>query len=393
MGKFKQIKARLQLSLMALLLTAIIVVNLTVKGSISLPVCGSVFALFSLGTWFIVGRLSATMMVKKEELENQIQERTRALEFTTEKLQTAMDELQLHQQKIIHQETQKSLTSIVSGFGHEINNPLTGILGYIDLMELNDDLSAYSKKRLEGIKDQAIRIKEVIGQLNWLDPELEQVKGSINLANLLEKLVKIISKEEKDIRLETDFSAEELIVKGNHFALWQVFEGAVENAVEAIKDRQVRNGHIKVVLKRSADRQYARAEIHDNGGGFENPQKAFNPFYTTKPRTRKRGIGLAIAYNIVQEHNGNIIVENNDTNGQGATVAIYLPLCHECYNPHHSKQDESNKNESNKNESNINESNKNESNINDEMKSQETIHYKKTMIGGLNHVKSIEERL
>lgn len=337
MGKIKRLKASLQLSLMALLLTAIIAVNLAINGRISLPVCTTVFALFSIGSWLIINRMTAAILNQKEELEKQLHDRNYTLEFTTEKLQAAMDELNVHQQQVIHEETQKSLTSIVSGFGHEINNPLTGILGYIDLMELNDDLSPYSKKRLDGIKDQAIRIKEVIDQLNWLDPELEQVKSSIDLANMLEKLVKIISKETKSIQLETDLYHRDLIVKGNHFALWQVFDGIMENSVEAIKDRRVTNGCIRVSLRQAPDLQYAVVEFQDNGGGFESPEKAFNPFYTTKPRVHKRGIGLAIAYNVVQEHNGNIIIENNDT---GATVAVYLPLCTEKTGETHFKSED-----------------------------------------------------
>jgi C4-dicarboxylate-specific signal transduction histidine kinase len=65
-------------------------------------------------------------------------------------------------------------------------------------------------------------------------------------------------------------------------------------------------------------------EISDNGGGFKNLEKAFDPFYTTKSRTQKKGIGLTIAYNIIQEHAGNIVVSNNENHG--ATVAVYLKM-------------------------------------------------------------------
>jgi len=109
----------------------------------------------------------------QKDLENQVFRRTEALNSANEKLRQAMDELKYTQKQIIQVETQKSLTSIVSGFAHEINNPLTGILGYIDLMELNDSLSPYSQRRLEGIKDMALRIKDIIDELNQLDPEIE----------------------------------------------------------------------------------------------------------------------------------------------------------------------------------------------------------------------------
>jgi two-component system NtrC family sensor kinase len=65
-------------------------------------------------------------------------------------------------------------------------------------------------------------------------------------------------------------------------------------------------------------------DIMDNGGGFKNLEKAFDPFYTTKSRTQKKGIGLTIAYNIIQEHAGNIVISNNGTHG--ATVSVYLKM-------------------------------------------------------------------
>jgi signal transduction histidine kinase len=266
----------------------------------------------------------------QKDLENQVYRRTEALDTANTKLKEAMAELKYTQKRIIQTETQKSLTSIVSGFAHEINNPLTGILGYIDLMELNNDLSPYSRRRLEGIKGQALRIKDIIDDLNQMDPEIEQTKREINLTNLLEKLIKIIGKENADtgIRFETDFMDGEMIVYGNHFALWQVLEGIVENAIEAIRERDVKEGKILVTLKKSPDATGAVIDILDNGGGFENIDKAFNPFYTTKNRTQKRGIGLAIAFNLVREHKGKISIHNQEEpqGEKGAKVSVHLPL-------------------------------------------------------------------
>lgn len=267
-----------------------------------------------------------------KNLENQVYHCTKALNTANENLKNAMEELNYTQKRSIQAETQKSLTSIVSGFAHEINNPLTGILGYIDLMELNNELSPYSKRRLEGIKDQALRIKDIIDDLNQLDPEIEQTKMEINLSNLLEKLVKIIGKENQDtgIQFEIDFIEEDIYVYGNHFALWQVFEGIVENSIEAVREKNMGKGKIRVTLKKSPDATYAITEIIDNGGGFENIDKAFNPFYTTKNRAQKKGIGLSIAFNLIQEHKGKIAINNESETGKGkgAKVTVNLPFHH-----------------------------------------------------------------
>jgi signal transduction histidine kinase len=269
----------------------------------------------------IMTELSAT----QKDLESQVILQTNELNSANEKLRDALAELKYTQKKIIQTETQKSLTSIVSGFAHEINNPLTGILGYIDLIELNDSLPHHSKRRLEGIKDQALRIKDVIDELNQLDPEIEQSKLEINLANLLEKLVKIIKKNEdhSGIEFEVLLPNDEIIVFGNHFSLWQVFEGIIENSIEAIKDGNIYNGHIRVTLAIDPESDAAVTEITDNGGGFKNLDKAFNPFYTTRNRTKKRGIGLSIAFNLIQEHKGTISIRNAD---EGAAVKVILPF-------------------------------------------------------------------
>lgn len=267
----------------------------------------------------------AELKKTRQNLEGEIQRRSEILDETYQKLQKAMEELKNTQQKIIQTEKQKSLTTIVAGFAHEINNPLTGILGYIDLMELRDDISPYLKNKLALIKDQSFRIKNILKELNQLNPEIGQAKLEIDLSNLLEKLVKTIKgkHENEEIRFIKQFTDETIFVIGNHFSLWQVFEGIIENAVEAIFDNHIRDGQIKIQLKKSIDKASAIVEVRDNAGGFENIDKAFDPFYTTKSRTQKKGIGLSIAYNIIQENQGNILISND---GEGAVITVYLPL-------------------------------------------------------------------
>jgi C4-dicarboxylate-specific signal transduction histidine kinase len=258
------------------------------------------------------------------DLEKQVASRTSELNESNQKLQVAMQELRDTQRHIIQSEKQKSLTAIVSGFAHEINNPLTGILGYVDLIAIREDASPYIREKLNSIQKQAVRIKNIIDQLNQLNPDMEQVKMELSLSNLLEKLVKVISgrPENSEYTIVRNNFHNEVTIQGNHFALWQVFEGIVENAIEALRENNVQNGRIVIDLKRSMDGQQAIVDISDNGGGFKNLDKAFDPFYTTKNRTQKKGIGLTIAYNIIQEHQGNIVIRNNED--KGATVTIYL---------------------------------------------------------------------
>jgi C4-dicarboxylate-specific signal transduction histidine kinase len=268
------------------------------------------------------------------DLEKQVASRTRELNESNQKLQVAMQELRDTQRHIIQSEKQKSLTAIVSGFAHEINNPLTGILGYVDLIGIREDASPYIREKLNSIQKQAVRIKNIIDQLNQLNPDQEQVKMDLSLSNLLEKLVKVISSrpENSEYAIVRNNFHDDVIIQGNHFALWQVFEGIVENAIEALRENTIPNGRIVIDLKRSMDGRQAIVEISDNGGGFKNLDKAFDPFYTTKNRTQKKGIGLTIAYNIIQEHQGNIVIRNNEE--KGATVSVYLKIAEKKPNNH-----------------------------------------------------------
>jgi len=264
----------------------------------------------------------------QKSLEEQVKDRTNSLQEANKKLEEAMKEIKKTQLKTIQIEKQKSLTDIVAGFAHEINNPLSGIMGYIELIQLKNETSSYIKEKLENIKKQTIRIKNIIDDVKQINPEKSHTKFEIDLSNLLEKLIKIKTnkKENQLIYFEKQFIDKSLIVFGNHFALWQVFEYIIDNSIEAINEKKIENGKIKIVLKKSIDNTQVIVETIDNGEGFKNVEKAFDPFFTTKKRTQNKGIGLSIAYNLIKEHKGNIFISNYE---KGAKVTVYLPLINE----------------------------------------------------------------
>jgi len=261
---------------------------------------------------------------QKERLRQDVNNHANALNESGKKLNQALLELKDIQSQMAQAEKHRSLSAIVSGFAHEINNPLTGILGYLELLELQNDLNEVTMKRIGTIKTQAVRIKSIITELSQLDPDGKQVKMPINLSNLLEKLTKIYqSKNEKSqVVISANLCSDESLVFGNHFALWQVFEGLVTNAIEACTAHTPGSGKLLIETRISQDKRIT-VTVKDNGGGFKEPSKAFDPFYTTKNRTQRRGIGLSLAYKIIAEHGGTIAIKNQD---QGAIVTVTLPL-------------------------------------------------------------------
>ncbi len=266
-----------------------------------------------------------TIEKNERDLEIIIENRTKKLNETNLKLLETMEELKKTQINSLQTEKQKSLSAIVSGFAHEINNPLTGILGHLDLIDLKNDISDYAKDKHLSIRKQALRIRTIIKELNLLNPSSEQTKLNINLLNFFEKFIKVFNK--KDIFINIEFKTTKIFIDptitGNHFSLWMCFEGICENSLEAIKGNNIVNGEIIITLDESKDKKYAIISVCDNGGGFQNTEKVFDPFYTTKSRTQKKGIGLSIAYNMIREHDGTVEVSNND---KGGTVTIKLPL-------------------------------------------------------------------
>jgi signal transduction histidine kinase len=260
----------------------------------------------------------------QEELNKIIELKTNSLNETNLRLSKAMEELRKSQINKLQSEKQKSLSAIVSGFAHEINNPLTGIFGNLELLALKKDMPDYAMEKHMNIRKQALRIKTIVKELNLMSPDSDQTKLDINLNNFFEKFIKVMNK--KDISFKLEFKADSsnnIYITGNHFSLWMVFEGLCENAVEAIKENKIVNGEIILSLNESNDRKYAIITVCDNGGGFEDINKVFDPFYTTRSRTKKKGIGLSIAYNMIREHGGSIEAGNNDT---GGTITIKLPL-------------------------------------------------------------------
>ncbi len=266
-----------------------------------------------------------TIEKNQKDLETIIERRTQNLNDTNLQLHETMEKLKRSQLNRLQSEKQKSLSAIVSGFAHEINNPLTGIIGHLDLIELKDNIPDYAKEKHLSIRKQALRIKSIVKELNLLNPGPDHTKLDINLLNFFEKFIKVFNKKHIYINIEcsTNDINKNLIIHANHFSIWLVFEGICENALEAINGNNIINGEIKIELSESKDKKYVIIKVSDNGGGFENIEKAFDPFYTTKSRTKKKGIGLSIAYNMINEHNGIIEASNND---KGGTITIKLPI-------------------------------------------------------------------
>jgi two-component system, NtrC family, sensor kinase len=212
---------------------------------------------------------------------------------------------------------------LVSGVAHEVNNPLTAILGFADLL-MQRGLPEGAQKDLQVIVHEAQRTKQIVQNLLSFARQTPWQRQPVELNAILRRTLQLRSYDlashglEVLERLDDDLPS----VMGDPHQLQQVFLNILNNAYDAVNETG-RKGRIEVRTSHSA----AQVEVlfRDNGPGISHPELIFDPFYTTKEVGKGTGLGLSICYGIVREHNGEIVCHNNQ-DGPGATFIVRLPM-------------------------------------------------------------------
>lgn len=237
----------------------------------------------------------------------------------------AYDDLQRTQEQLLQSEKLRAMGQLVSGVAHELNNPLTAILGYAELLQ-GEALTAQMSDFTAKIVRQAQRTQRLVQNLLSFARQRKPEKKYVELAGVLQETIALRDYDFKrhDLTVETKFDSELPYVFADSHQLEQVFLNIVNNAVDSMKDAG-RGGTLRVSLTQSGDR--ICAEFHDSGTGIQEPQKVFDPFYTTKPIGKGTGLGLSICYGIVKEHGGELQAFN-DAEG-GAIFRVILPAAAE----------------------------------------------------------------
>jgi len=227
------------------------------------------------------------------------------------------------EQQLVQAERLAAMGQMIDGFAHELNNPLTAIMGAIDLLEASD--SEKSKKHLKLLKEQARRAVEVVQNLLFFSRP--PVRGSTRL-NLNELIQRTLLLHQYSLRLNNitvDFLPEPSLplMEGDANQLMQVFLNLVINAEQAIRSVRER-GTVRVRLGRG-DSELS-VTFQDDGPGVpeEMLTRIFDPFYSTKRPGGGTGMGLSVAMGIVKHHGGRI--EFQPAPGSGAVFTVHLPL-------------------------------------------------------------------
>jgi len=245
-------------------------------------------------------------------------ERLRLLRISQE----SIDNLKRLQMQFVQAEKLASLGQLAAGAAHEINNPLTAILGYSEL--LIDDPSSGERPRnlAEKIRDQARRTKILVNNLLSFARQVPSEQRSlvdVNAVVMSSAELRRLDLRGKNIRIELQTAAAIPAVRGDPNQLLQVFFNIINNAVDAMEE--VNGGTLTV--RTLSERENVVVIFSDTGPGVSEPRLVFDPFYTTKPVGKGTGLGLSICYGIVHDHGGQISCHNRAEGG--ATFRIELP--------------------------------------------------------------------
>ncbi len=231
------------------------------------------------------------------------------------------------QAKLLHAEKMAAVGHLVAGVAHEVNNPLTAILGFTDLLMENPEVPESARKDLRVILEQAQRTKQIVQNLLSSARQVPPQRRPVQLNTILSRTVQLRAYDfhSRGVQVVELLDPELPEVIGDSHQLQQVFLNVLNNAYDAVRDTG-RPARIEIRTTRLGDS--VEVLFRDNGYGISFPERIFDPFFTTKEIGKGTGLGLSICYGIVREHAGEILCHNN-TDGEGATFIVRLPAVSE----------------------------------------------------------------
>ena len=222
-------------------------------------------------------------------------------------------------------EKMAALGQLVSGIAHELNNPLTGIMGYAQLL-LGHGLAPEQLAEASRIYAEAERARHIVKNLLFFAREAKLERTRVNINEVVERAVALRSYELKveNIAVELDFHPEPPATMADPHQLQQVILNLLINAEQALCEAKGA-GRVTIRTRQSPTGRLS-IEVADDGPGIppEIASRVFDPFFTTKPPGVGTGLGLSIVYGIVHEHDGEVFLESQP--GRGTKITLELPV-------------------------------------------------------------------
>ena len=221
--------------------------------------------------------------------------------------------------QLVQSEKLASMGRLLAGAAHEINNPLTAILGYSDLIATSANGNDEARTMAEKIAQQARRTKMLVEDLLKFSQETPTQRSVNDVHVLVQNAIKIAGLESLNpISVEVTNREHLPQVVVDPGQILQVFVHLIRNAADAMRDSSVRVLHIST----RAGSNQVQIEFADSGAGVKDPDLVFDPFYTTKSPGKGTGLGLSACYGIIQKHGGQITCQNRPQGGAIFTVTL-----------------------------------------------------------------------
>lgn len=229
---------------------------------------------------------------------------------------------QATQQQISRSEQLASVGRLAAGVAHEINNPLTGVLAFADLMLQKENMDDQDREDLQVIIRETKRARVIVRGLLDFARETPAMTTEVQVNDLLRQTLLLLGKRDafENINIVDDLAEELPTVQVDKNQLQQVFVNLCLNACEAMP----RGGTLMVSTSHADDKVVIK--VVDTGCGIkrEHLDQVFEPFFTTKPVGKGTGLGLSVSYGIIQQHGGTLEVESEV--GRGTTFIVTLPV-------------------------------------------------------------------
>ncbi len=304
-------------------------------------------AFSTLVVWFLVGRVTQPLRRLRDsaeavglgdysqrvevtshdecgELAAVFNQMTGNIKVSREQLETTVETLKTTQNQLIQSEKLSGIGEFVAGVAHELNNPLTSVMGFAELLQ-QMDMPEQSRRYLDVIFKSAKRCQKIVASLLSFARRHAPERKVVCVNEIVESAVEILHYQMRTSNIEviTQLDPNLPSTEVDSHQMQQVFLNIISNARQAMEANQAK-GWLRITTE-SSD-HHVRVIFQDNGPGIppENLTKIFNPFFTTKEVGKGTGLGLSLCYGIVSEHGGTIAPFSKE--GEGATFVIELPV-------------------------------------------------------------------
>jgi PAS domain S-box-containing protein len=238
-----------------------------------------------------------------------------------EETRRAYENLRRTQEQLLQSEKMAAIGQLISGVAHELNNPLTAILGYSQLLASSEYVSDRGAEFVGKLHKQAHRTHRIVNNLLSFARQQKPERLPVRINQVVEDTIALREYDLRvnNIQIHSDLDPNLPLLGADANQLQQVFLNILNNAVDAILEHSDRGD---IWIRTGTEEGRILVEFVDSGLGIQDTHRVFDPFYTTKPVGKGTGLGLSICYGIISEHGGEISVHNAPPRGAAVCVTL-----------------------------------------------------------------------